>query len=369
MLILSNFILILLFLYFQHNDTFSYLLTSAQERVTLPNQAKTKKWWARLIAYSSFVLLGETSATLLGRLYYKKGGKTILLQALLESIGFPILIPFALHSSARHQVITDKPPLNSFFILLAIYASLGFSQAAGGVLYAVGLQNLPVSTFSLLTTTQLGFSALFSYFLNAEKFSFLILNSLVLVSVSSSLLVFRRENAEDGNPRKERFAAGFCCTLAASSLYSLTLSLTQLVFEKVMMKKSENSSSVMNMVMYQSMFGSCMLIAALFASREWWGLREEMKNFEMGELVYLLIVLSVAIGWQVYYIGTVGLIFEVSSLFSNVISTVGLPVVPILAPVFFHERMDGIKVIAILLALWGFVSYVYQNYLMNRKSV
>ncbi|GER26025.1 purine permease 10 [Striga asiatica] len=339
----------------------------SQDRVTLPNQAKTKKWWARMFVYSSFVLLGETSATLLGRLYYKKGGKTILLQALLESIGFPILIPFAFRSSARTQV-PDKPPLNSFLIIWAIYASLGFSQAAGGVLCTIGLQNLPVSTFSLITTTQLGFSALFSYFLNAKKFTFLILNSLVLVSVSSSLLVFGRENKEDRNPRKERFAVGFCCTLAASSLYSLTFSLTQLVFDKVI-KKVEAFSIVLNMVMYQSMFGSFMLIAALFASGEWLGLREEMESFEMGELVYVVIVLSVAIGWQVYYIGTMGLIFEVSSLFSNVISTVGLPVVPILAVVFFHERMDGIKVIAIFLAVWGFVSYVYQNYLVDWKNM
>jgi hypothetical protein len=39
-------------------------------------------------------------------------------------------------------------------------------------------------------------------------------------------------------------------------------------------------------------------------------------------------------------VGVVGLIFLVSSLFSNVISTLALPVVPILSVGFFHDKME-----------------------------
>lgn len=55
--------------------------------------------------------------------------------------------------------------------------------------------------------------------------------------------------------------------------------------------------------------------------------------------------------------------FEVSSLFSNLISVLGLPFVSLLAVIFFHDAMDGLKAAAILLALWGFASYLYQHYL------
>lgn len=72
--------------------------------------------------------------------------------------------------------------------------------------------------------------------------------------------------------------------------------------------------------------------------------------------------------WQVSSIGLLGLIFEVSSLFSNVISTLSLPVVPIMAVMFFHDKMDGVKVMAMLLAIWGFLSYIYQHYLDDSKS-
>ncbi|CAK9146312.1 unnamed protein product [Ilex paraguariensis] len=49
-----------------------------------------------------------------------------------------------------------------------------------------------------------------------------------------------------------------------------------------------------------------------------------------------------AMTWQVFSIGAVGLIFKVSSLFSNVISTLGLPIVPVLA-VFIFQDKSGLK--------------------------
>ena len=63
----------------------------------------------------------------------------------------------------------------------------------------------------------------------------------------------------------------------------------------------------------------------------------------------------------------VGVDFEVSSLFSNVISTIPVPAIPILAMIFFHDKMDGVKIIFLILAIWGFLSYVYQHYLDDVK--
>lgn len=58
-----------------------------------------------------------------------------------------------------------------------------------------------------------------------------------------------------------------------------------------------------------------------------------------------------AISWQVFAIGSVGLIFETSSLFSNAVSVLGLPLVPVLAVVISLDKMGGTKVIAMVLAL------------------
>ncbi|TKY55538.1 Purine permease 10 [Spatholobus suberectus] len=64
----------------------------------------------------------------------------------------------------------------------------------------------------------------------------------------------------------------------------------------------------------------------------------------------------------------VGLVFEVSSLFSVVIGNLVLTITPILAVMVFHDKIYGVKVIAFLLAIWGFLSYIYQHYLDDQKA-
>ncbi|KAI5333202.1 PREDICTED: probable purine permease [Prunus dulcis] len=157
-----------------------------------------------------------------------------------------------------------------------VYVSLGLLVAFGCfLLYSLGLSYLPVSTYSLICASQLAFNALFSFFLNSQKFTPYIFNTLVLLTISSVLLVFQGDSLQ-----------------------------TQPEY----------------------------------------------------------------IVWQLFAICGVGLIFEASSLFSNVVSTLGLPVVPVLAVIFFHDKMDRIKVLAMVLAIWGFVSDLYQHYLDDRMS-
>nr|POE94122.1 putative purine permease 10 [Quercus suber] len=122
------------------------------------------------------------------------------------------------------------------------------------------------------------------------------------------------------------------CTVGASAGYGLMLSLTQISFHKVL--RRETFTVILELVIYQSLVATCATLVGLFASREW----------------------------------KVGLIHEVSSLFSNVISVLGLPVIPVLVVIFFHEKMDGVKVITMVLAIWGFISYFYQHYLDDSES-
>jgi hypothetical protein len=42
--------------------------------------------------------------------------------------------------------------------------------------------------------------------------------------------------------------------------------------------------------------------------------------------------------------------------------------VPIFAVVFFGDKMTCIKVVAMLMAVWGFLSYLYQHYLGGREG-
>ncbi|KVH89270.1 hypothetical protein Ccrd_008743 [Cynara cardunculus var. scolymus] len=42
---------------------------------------------------------------------------------------------------------------------------------------------------------------------------------------------------------------------------------------------------------------------------------------------------------------------------------------PLAAAVVFHENMNGLKVIAMLMGLWDFSTYIYQNYLDDLRMM
>ncbi|EXB86564.1 hypothetical protein L484_010628 [Morus notabilis] len=342
-----------------------------QSRIPQPRRKLIS--WIRIGIYAIFLLAGQSVGMLLGRLYFDKGGNSKWMGTLVQLVGFPILLPYYLFSPKKNKnaitesstnIISLKPP--STLLLASIYTVLGILIAADCYLYSVGLMYLPVSTYSLICASQLAFNAFFSFFLNSQKFTFYIINSLVLLTLSSTLLVFQSGSDDTHNNSKGKYVIGFICTVGASAGYGLVLSLTQFFLNRVL--KRESFSVVMDILVYQSLVASLAILVGLFASGDWKGLDEEMNSFELGKLSYVMTLVWTAIIWQLFGIGAIGLILEVSSLFSNVMSVLGLPIVPVLAVFFFHEKMDGIKVMALLLAIWGFISYIYQSYLDDYSS-
>ncbi|XP_009608565.1 purine permease 21-like isoform X1 [Nicotiana tomentosiformis] len=327
------------------------------------------KWWIQMVIYSTFVLSGQAIGTLLGRLYFDKGGNSKWLATLVQNIGFPILIPFLLITSTKtnHEVITEiqKP---SFYVVASLYTLLGLFLAGNCMLYTIGLQYLPVTTYSLICASQLGFNALFSFFLNKQKITPYIVNSLVILTISSSLLVLQNDNSEDQSNKKSRkkYIIGFLSTVAASAGYALMLSITQLALQKIF--KRESFRLIIEMSIYQSLVATLAILVGFFASGEWKTMDKEMDEYKLGKVRYVLNLIGTAISWQVFSVGSIGLIFKVSSLFSNVISILGLPIAPVLAVIFLHDKLTGVKVMSMLLAIWGFVSYIYQHYLDDLKD-
>ncbi|GER49415.1 purine permease family protein [Striga asiatica] len=139
----------------------------------------------------------------------------------------------------------------------------------------------------------------------------------------------------------------------------------QLTFEKVL--KKETFGVVLEMQMYTAVVATCVAVVGLFASGECGAvprsLGGEMGSYAGGRFSYVMTLVCTAVSWQVCSVGVVGLIFVVSSLFSNVISTLSLAVTPIASLLVFHDNMNGVKIVAMLMAFWGFGSYIYQNYI------
>ncbi|KAH7845721.1 hypothetical protein Vadar_005191 [Vaccinium darrowii] len=75
--------------------------------------------------------------------------------------------------------------------------------------------------------------------------------------------------------------------------------------------------------------------------------------------MYYVVLVCSGIIWQCAFLGSIGVTFVGSSILSAVIITVALQVTEVLAVIFYKENFTPEKGVALVLTLWGFVSYFY----------
>ncbi|KAK4361299.1 hypothetical protein RND71_020251 [Anisodus tanguticus] len=319
--------------------------------------------WLQIFIFTFFVLAGQAVGTLLGRVYYEQGANSRWIATLAQTAGFPILLPFICYPSPKNHNEENELSVHqpSIFVHASVYIFLGLFQVANSMLFTLGVQYLPASTYSLVSGSQLAFNVLTSFLLNGQKITPIILNSVVLLSFSSSVIIFQDETGVSGDISQKSLLIGFTATTFGSLGYALQFSLTELAFQKVF--KSGSLKVVMKMSFFIGLFVTLASLTGLFASGNWRDLEKEMGEYRSGKLLYVINLVCTAISWQLYAVGSIGLVFKASSLFSNVIINLGSSVVPIFAMVFLKDRMTGLKVFSLLLGLWGYASYIYQQYL------
>ncbi|KAJ3680644.1 hypothetical protein LUZ60_016922 [Juncus effusus] len=325
-----------------------------------PLMLKRWRWWLAIFVSIFSLLSGQTTATLLGRFYFNEGAQSMWMATIIQSAGAVLLFPLLLLRNNRSTI--DGPP---FLKISTIYIILGVIIAGDNLMYSYGLLYLPVSTYSLVCATQLAFNAVFSYFINKQKFTMLIFNSVVLLTFSAALLGVNSDSGSSNIP-KDKYPLGFVLTIAASATFSLLLSLMELTFQKVI--KKHDLYAVLELQACSNLVATVITVVGLFVSSEWRAIKNEYDGYETGKASYVMTLVWTAVSWQVFSVGLISLIFVTSSLFANVISTLALPLVPVFAVVFFHDSMNGVKVVAMLIAVWGFLSYIYQHYLDDSKA-
>ncbi|MBA0779172.1 hypothetical protein Gotri_003448 [Gossypium trilobum] len=209
---------------------------------------------------------------------------------------------------------TRRLSLFSFFTIASCLSKTPTATNSGTVPppSALVLASIYVSIGLLLA-----FNVFFSYFLNSQKFTPSVINSLIL-------LVSHEDSSTPNGVSRGKSVIGFICTIVASAGNGLYLSLTHFCFQKVIKRES----------FYQSLVASSAIMLGLFVTGEWKSLKGEMEEHELGKTSYIMVLVWMCILWQGFTIGSTALLFEVSSLFSNSVSAIALPVIPILAVIF-----------------------------------
>lgn len=179
----------------------------------------------------ALMLLGGGGPLLL-RLYFVHGGHRLWLPSLLQLCGWPILLlPLSFSYLRRRTAASDSPHrLRRRHIappLAAAYVVLGLLNGLDCYLYAFASSDLPLSTSSLVTSTQLAFTAFFAFAIVRQRFTAYSANAVVLLTLGPAVLSLGSRSDRPVGESAAQYSTGFVLAVAASALFGLLLPLME----------------------------------------------------------------------------------------------------------------------------------------------
>ncbi|KAJ0016521.1 hypothetical protein Pint_11725 [Pistacia integerrima] len=269
-------------------------------------KAKTSKGYFTLLGVNYlFLFLGSVSASLLSKFYFNHKGSSRWVSTWVQCGGFPLLL-FPIFLPYYLFKCTNRKPFSHFtpkIFSLSIF--IGLLLGVNNLLFSWGNSYLPVSTSSLLLSSQLVFNLIFSVLIAKQKLTFSNLNAVTLLTLSSVLLALDSALATVGMS----FSGGFA-----------------------EMK------------------------------------RESLKVFDLGKKMYWVTVFGNVVTWQLCFMGTAGMVFLTSSLTGAICMTAILAINVIGGVVVYGDNFGGVKVVSTVLCTWGFCSYVYGMYVKTKEE-
>ncbi|XVF44823.1 hypothetical protein PTKIN_Ptkin02bG0155100 [Pterospermum kingtungense] len=321
-----------------------------------------------LVLNCTMLGLGTVGGPLVMRLYFLKGGRGVWISSFLETAGWPVMIlPLAISYLYRRRKEGSGTKL--FFIkspMVLASVVIGLLTGVDDFLYAYAVDRLPISTLSLLISTHLAFTAAFAFLLVKHKFTYFSINSIFCLTFGAVVLALHTSSDRPANESKGQYLLGFFMTLAASALYGFVLPAIELTYKKA--KQTITYSLVMEMQMVMSFSATVFCIIGMLFHKDFKAIPREASEFELGQSTYYVIIVWSAIFWQFFFMGVVGVIFSASSLLSGIIIAAMLPVTESLAVVFYHEKFQVEKAVALALSLWGSLYYIYGEYQESNKK-
>jgi len=317
-------------------------------------------------------LLGA-GGSLLIRVYFVHGGQRLWLSTMIQVSGWPLLLLplyFTLLLLSRRDggsSIADRllPPR-----LDGAAAVLGVLYAAACFAYSLGLQALPLSTSSLLLATQLAFNAIAAVLFAGLRFTPFSANAVVLLTVGPAALGVGPSSGEKlaGEGSATSYWTGFFECVASAALLGLVLPLVEVAMSRYGRRSGHagaaarvpsSYATVMQIQAVMGVAGTTVCLAGMAIAEDFQAIPREAAAFGLGGTNYYLLLVFGSVAWQLSNLGIMGLIVCSSSLLAGIMIALVLPLSEVLAVVFLHEEFDGVKGIALVLSLWGFISYHY----------
>lgn len=176
------------------------------------------------------LFLGSVSSSLLSKFYFNHKGSNRWVSTWVQSSGFPLLL-LPIYLPYYTLKCTDRKPFSQFTPkLLVLSIIIGLLLGVNNLLFSWGNSYLPVSTSSLLLSSQLAFNLILSVIIVKQKITFSNLNCVVLLTLSSLLLAFSSNHDRPKGLTRSNYFVGFFCTIGAGLLFALYLPVMEFVY-------------------------------------------------------------------------------------------------------------------------------------------
>ncbi|XP_008799578.3 probable purine permease 4 [Phoenix dactylifera] len=300
------------------------------------------------------LFVGTLASTLLSRFYFVHGGSKRWVATLVQSAGFPLLlVPIYLSPSSSAPFSRFSPRLFALCVLL------GLLLGVNNLFISCGQSYLPVSTYSLILSSQLAFILVLTALLVRQPLTFSNLNCVVLLTLASILLATGSDSDRPAGISSSCFFLGFAATLGAAGLFAAYLPAMELVYRKV-----DGYRMVMEVQVVMEAAAAALAAAGVAAGGRW----SVEERWDLGKAGYWATIAATVVSWQLCFMGTAGMVYLTSSLNSGICMTALLAVNVLGGVVTFGDMFGGQKAVALALCLWGFSSYLYGEYKKKKKK-
>ncbi|KAF5729250.1 triose-phosphate transporter family protein [Tripterygium wilfordii] len=311
-----------------------------------------------------FLFVGSISSSLLSKYYFIHGGSSKWVSTWVQSAGFPLLVP-PIYAPYYLLKCTNRRPFSSFtpkILILSIF--VGLMLGINNLLFSWGNSYLPVSTSSLLLSSQLVFNLILSVIIVKQKITFLNLNCVVLLTVSSVLTGLDSDHNKPHGLTQPKYYIGFFCTIGAGLLFALYLPVMEKIYSRV-----NTYSMVMEMQFVIEFAATVLATVGMSSDGGFTDLKTESDRvFDKGPGLYWVTVIFNVVTWQMCFMGTAGMVYLTSSLTGGICSTAILGMNVLGGVLVYRDPIGGVKAVATVVCLWGFCSYVHGMYLKMKRE-
>lgn len=329
------------------------------------NISRSSKNYTLLLAINyALLFIGSVSSSLILKFYFVHKGSSRWVSTWVQSAGFPILVlpvylPFHLFKRTERRPFSG---FNSNLLILSIV--VGIFLGINNLLFSWGNSYLPVSTSSLLLSSQLAFNLILSVIIVKQKITFTNLNCVILLTLSSVLLALGSSHDKPSELTRAKYLVGFFSTLGAGFLFALYLPIMEKIYTRVYCY-----AMVVEMQLVMEVAATAFATVGMAVDGGFSDMRvERLRVFDRGAAAYWWTIVGNLVLWQFCFLGTAGMVFLTTSLTGGICMTALMAVNVVAGVVVYGDKFGGVKAVSTVLCVWGFCSYLFGMYMKSKKE-